>query len=110
MSDDATTLNSSADGELPAAIVKRDDGIYFDAAATPAARLAAAGQIFLGGACFVGLHYAVFTKMVYNCGPELPPTLADRPLLRFADSIEPFPAPRRQLYKNFKIIGGEAEY
>ena len=110
MSDDATTLNSSADGELPAAIVQRDDGIYFDAAATPQARLTAVGQIFLGGACFAGLHYAVFTKMVYNCGPELPPTLAGQPLLRFADRIEPFPPARRQLYKNVKLIGGEAEY
>lgn len=110
MSDDATTLNSSADGELPAAIVKRDDGIYFDAATTPQARLAAVGQIFLGGACFAGLHYAVFTKMVYNSGPELPPTLAGLPLLRFADRIEPFPPARRQLYKNVKVIGGEAEY
>lgn len=110
MSDDATTLNSSADGELPAAIVKRDDGIYFDAATTPQARLAAVSQIFLGGACFAGLHYAVFTKMVYNSGPELPPTLAGLPLLRFADRIEPFPPARRQLYKNVKVIGGEAEY
>lgn len=106
----ATTLNSGAEGELPAALVKRDDGIYFDVAATPVARLAAVGQVFLGGACFVGLHYAVFTKMVYNAGPDLPAALAERPLLRFADRIEPFHPARRQLYKSVKVIGGEAEY
>ncbi|MET0320179.1 MAG: flagellar assembly protein A [Duganella sp.] len=110
MSDDATTLNSSAEGELPAAIVQRDDGLFFDASATATARLAAVGQVFLGGACFAGLNYAVFTKMVYDSGPDLPPTLAAQPLLRFADRIEPFTPARRQLYKKVKIIGGEAEY
>ncbi|WP_229205764.1 flagellar assembly protein A [Duganella sp. Leaf126] len=106
----ATTLNAGAGGELPAALVKRDDGIYFDVAATPAARLAAVGQVFLGGACFAGLHYAIFSKMIYDAGPDLPPALAGRPLLRFADRIAPFEPARRQLYKNVKVIGGEAEY
>ncbi|KQQ39951.1 hypothetical protein ASF61_03820 [Duganella sp. Leaf126] len=103
-------MNAGAGGELPAALVKRDDGIYFDVAATPAARLAAVGQVFLGGACFAGLHYAIFSKMIYDAGPDLPPALAGRPLLRFADRIAPFEPARRQLYKNVKVIGGEAEY
>lgn len=110
VSDDATTLTSSAEGELPAAIVQQDDGLYFNAAATPVACLAAVGQVFLGGAYFSALNYAVLTKMVYNCGPDLPPSMADLPLLRFANRIEPFHPARRQLYKNVKIVGGEAEY
>ena len=90
MSDDATTLEQTAEGDLPAAIVKRDEGVYFDAEATAVSCVAAVSQIFLGGAYFAGLDYAVFTRMLYNCGPELPANLAGKPLLRFADSIEPF--------------------
>jgi hypothetical protein len=110
VSDDATTLEQTAEGDLPAAIVKRDDGVYFDADATAASCVAAVSQVFLGGAYFAGLDYAVFIRMLYNCGPELPAAMAGKPLLRFADSIEPFHAVRRALYKTVKTIGGEAEY
>lgn len=110
MSEDATTLEHNGAGGLSAAIVKRDDGIYFDAAADAVSCVAAVGQLFLGGAYFAGLDYAVFTRVLYHCGPELPPGQAGKPLLRFADSIEPFHAVRRGLYKTVKLIGGEAEY
>ena len=110
MSDDATGLEQIAEGDLPAAIVKRADGIYFEANASAVSCLSAVSQIFLSSAYFSGLDYAIFTKMLYNCGPDLPESLRDKPLLRFADSIEPFHAPRRALYKAFKIINGEAEY
>nr|WP_229259479.1 flagellar assembly protein A [Duganella aceris] len=95
---------------MPAAIVKRADGIYFEADASAVSCLSAVSQIFLSSAYFAGLDYAVFTKMLYNCGPDLPESLRGKPLLRFADSIEPFHAPRRGLYKTFKVINGEAEY
>ncbi|WP_371875597.1 flagellar assembly protein A [Duganella aceris] len=110
MSDDATALEQTAEGDLPAAIVKRADGIYFEADASAVSCLSAVSQIFLSSAYFAGLDYAVFTKMLYNCGPDLPESLRGKPLLRFADSIEPFHAPRRGLYKTFKVINGEAEY
>ena len=110
MSDDAATPEHTAQGDLPAAIVKRDDGIYFDTAASAVSCLAAVGQLFLGGAYFAGLDYAVLTRVLYQCGPELAPELAGQPLLRFADGIEPFNPVRRALYKTVKIIGGEAEY
>lgn len=110
MSDEATTIGQTAEGDLPAAIVKRDDGVYFDAEATAVSCLAAVSQLFLGGAYFAGLDYAVFTRVLYNCGPELPSSMAGQPLLRFADSIEPFHQVRRALYKTVKVIGGEAEY
>lgn len=110
MSDDATALEQTAEGDLPAAIVKRGDGIYFSSDAAAVACLAAVSQVFMSSAYFAGLDYAVFSKVLYNVGPDLPENLRSKPLLRFADSIEPFHAPRRSLYKNVKIINGEAEY
>ncbi|WP_371874414.1 flagellar assembly protein A [Duganella rivi] len=110
MSDDATALEQTAEGDLPAAIVKRVDGIYFSSDAAAVACLSAVSQIFLSSAYFAGIDYAVFSKMLYNVGPDLPENLRDKPLLRFADSIEPFHAARRVLYKTVKIINGEAEY
>ena len=110
MSDEATALQQTAEGDLPAAIVKRPDGIYFEADASAVSCLSAVSQIFLSSAYFSGLDYQVFTKMLYNCGPDLPESLRGKPLLRFADSIEPFHAVRRGLYKTFKVINGEAEY
>nr|WP_229265150.1 flagellar assembly protein A [Duganella sp. 1224] len=90
--------------------MRRADGVFFQADASAAACAAAVSQVFLGSACFIGLDYAVFSKMLYNVGPDLPPALRAQPLLRFADSIAPFPAPRRALYKTVKVINGEAEY
>ncbi|WP_371865464.1 flagellar assembly protein A [Duganella aquatilis] len=110
MSDDATALETTAEGDLPAAIVKRADGIYFKADASAVACLSAISQVFMSSGYFAGLDYAVFSKMLYNVGPDLPDNLRDKPLLRFADSIEPFHAPRRALYKTVKVINGEAEY
>jgi hypothetical protein len=110
VSDDATALEPTAEGDLPTAIVKRADGIFFKGDASAVACALAASQVFLGSAYFAGLDYAVFSKMLYNVGPDLPENLRDQPLLRFADSIEPFHAPRRALYKTVKVINGEAEY
>ena len=110
MSDDATALEQNAEGDLPAAIVKRSDGIYFSTDAAAVACLSAVSQVFMSSAYFAGLDYAVFSKVLYNVGPDLPESLRNKPLLRFADSIEPFHPPRRSLYKNVKIINGEAEY
>jgi uncharacterized protein (DUF342 family) len=110
VSDDATALEPTAEGDLPTAIVKRADGIFFKGDASAVACALAASQVFLGSAYFAGLDYAVFSKMLYNVGPDLPDTLRDQPLLRFADAIEPFHAPRRALYKTVKVINGEAEY
>ncbi|HEX5342012.1 MAG TPA: flagellar assembly protein A [Duganella sp.] len=110
MSDDATALEQNAEGDLPAAIVKRSDGIYFSSDAAAVACLSAVSQVFMSSAYFAGLDYAVFSKVLYNIGPDLPEPLRNKPLLRFADSIEPFHPPRRSLYKNVKIINGEAEY
>ncbi|MRW94087.1 DUF342 domain-containing protein [Duganella sp. FT80W] len=103
-------MEQTAEGELPAGLVRRPDGIYFLADATAVTCLTAVSQIFLSSAYFAGLDYAVYSKMLYNVGPDLPERLRDQPLLRFADSIQPFHAARRALYKTVKIINGEAEY
>lgn len=110
MSDDATALEQIADGELPSAIVKRADGVYFETGASAVSCLSAVSQIFLSSAYFANLDYAVFTKLLYNCGPDLPESVLNKPLIRFASSIEPFYPQRRALYKSVKIINGEAEY
>ncbi|TFW18497.1 flagellar assembly protein A [Duganella callida] len=110
MSDDATAQQQNAEGDASSALVRRADGVYFAADASPAACLAAVSQTFLASAYFAGLDYAVFSKMLYNVGPDLPEKLRALPLLRFADSIEPFQPARRALYKTVKVINGEAEY
>lgn len=110
MSNDATELDYSAPDDLPPAIVKRADGVFFDAAASASACLAAVSQVFLGSGYFTSIDYPVFIKVLYNCGPDLPERLQGKPLLRFADDIESFHAQRRALYKSVKIINGEAEY
>ncbi|MGV7209843.1 flagellar assembly protein A [Oxalobacteraceae bacterium A2-2] len=92
------------------AIVRRGDGAYFNAAATPAALLAAVNDTFLGSAYFSGLDYQVFIRVLYNCGSELPAAMRGQPLWRFADRVEPFEPVRRALYKSVRIINGEAEY
>ena len=110
MSDDATALEQTAEDDLPAALVKRANGIFFKADASAVACGLAVSQVFMGSAYFAGLDYAVFSKMLYNVGPDLPEALRDQPLLRFADSIQSFQTPRRALYKTVKVINGEAEY
>ncbi len=110
MSDDATALEPIADGALPSAIVKRADGVYFETGASAVSCLSAVSQIFLSSAYFTDLDYAVFTKLLYNCGPDLPENVVNKPLIRFAGGIEPFYPQRRALYKSVKIINGEAEY
>jgi uncharacterized protein len=97
-------------GELPSSLVQRDDGVYFRSDATAAACQAAVNQIFLANGYFSGLDYAVFIRVLYDAGAELPEPLKGQPLLRFADAIVPFHAQRRELYKSVRIINGEAEY
>ena len=110
VSNDTAQAEQFLDEGLSSAIVKRANGIYFDASASPLSCQAAVNQVFLGSAYFTGLDYAIFIRALYQCGPELPDAMKSASLLRFADGVEPFPAPRRELYKSVKIINGEAEY
>ncbi|WP_311196571.1 flagellar assembly protein A [Rugamonas fusca] len=110
MSDDALADDELADDELPSAVVRRPDGVYFQADAPAVACQAAVNQVFLSSACFGGLDYSVFIRVLYNCGPALPAGLQNHALIRFADDIQPFLAARRALYKAVRIVHGEAEY
>ena len=110
MSDDALADYPPDDDAMLAAIVRRPDGVYFQADAAAVACQAAVNQVFLSSACFAGLDYSVFIRVLYNCGPALPQGLQNQALIRFADRIEPFLAARRELYKAVRIVHGEAEY
>src|SRR5471030_1522664 len=110
MEHDPHAAPANLDDDLPAAIVKRSDGVYFKVAASAAACQAAVNQVFLASAFFTGLDYAAFLKSLYNTGAELPGAQDEQPLRRFADTIAPFVAARRELYKSVKIVNGEAEY
>jgi hypothetical protein len=107
---DVQAAELPAEGELPSAIVKRADGVFFKGDATAAACLAGVNHYFLAGAYFAGLDYAVFIRVLYGVGAELPQNLKDQQLIRFAGSVEPFQARRRELYKSVRIVNGEAEY
>ncbi|MBY0237711.1 MAG: FapA family protein [Burkholderiaceae bacterium] len=98
------------DAELPSSLLQREDGIYFRADAKGVACQAAINQVFLSNGYFSGLDYAVFIRVLYDAGAELPAALKGRELVRFADTILPFHAQRRELYKSVRIINGEAEY
>lgn len=110
MSNDVPAEHQLEDEALPSAIVKRPDGVYFQADAQAVACQAAVNQVFLSSACFAGLDYSVFIRVLYNCGPELPEGLQNHALIRFADSVEPFLSARRELYKAVRVVNGEAEY
>lgn len=110
MSEHVKAVVTPSDGELPSALVQREDGVYFSAEATAAASQAAVNQVFLANGYFSGLDYAVFIRVLYDAGAELPAQMKGKPLLRFADTILPFHAQRRELYKSVRIINGEAEY
>ncbi|MBB3121309.1 flagellar assembly protein A [Pseudoduganella violacea] len=110
MSDVAPAGQASGEGELPSAIVKREDGVYFQADAGTVACQAAANQVFLSSAYFNGLDYGVFLRALYEAGPELPEGIKGQPLIRFADDIVPFNPARRGFYKSVRISNGEAEY
>lgn len=110
MEHDPHAAPPSLDDDLPTAIVKRSDGVYFKVAASAAACQAAVNQVFLSSAYFAGLDYAAFLKSLYNTGAELPGAHDEQPLRRFADAVAPFVAARRELYKSVKIVNGEAEY
>ncbi len=96
--------------DVPPVIVQRDDGVWFLAGAAPAACREAAARVFLSGACFAGLDYGIFSRMLYGVDPAVPTAPAAQAPVRFADAVVPFPPARRALYKSVKIVAGEAAY
>ncbi len=91
-------------------IVKRQDGVYADPTVLGTTFQAAVDSIFSSGKFFSDLDYAVLTKAIYDCGPDLPRSATGEMLVRFASGIVDFDPARRALYKAVKISEGRAEY
>lgn len=112
MSDDSLMAGPSSGATpppacaLPAGLVKCDEGVYFDAALTAPALLAAVDAVFLSGRYFVGLDYPVFIKALYQIGPALPAT----PLVRLAFDVASFDARRLPLYQGMRVERDSVEY
>ncbi len=91
-------------------IVKRSDGVYVDAGVLGATFETAVNNLFCTHAYFAGLNYAVFLKVMFGHGPDLPRAVNGETMIRFAADIVPFTPERRELYRAVKISDGNAEY
>jgi hypothetical protein len=94
---------------LPAGLLRRPDGIYFDGTAPAATLIAAVNQVFGSQSYFLGLDYPVLIDALY---PLRPSAAAGglQPPVRFAADVVPFDPQRRGLYKAPKMGHGYAEY
>lgn len=91
-------------------IICRADGVYLDTSEQrPLLRLSI-DALFGAPAWLSGLDYAILIKVLYGCGPELPPAAGGAYLQRCADAIMAFDPARHELYKGVKIAHGQAEY
>ena len=93
---------------LPDGLTQRPDGIYLDAGMPLPALQAAVDRLYQGGLVLRGLDYARLMRVLFGVGAPLPPGAGLQ--LRIADSVSPFAAQRKGLFRNVKIREGEAEY
>jgi hypothetical protein len=91
-------------------IVKRTDGVFVDPAAFGPQLQNAVNDVFFNNTFFSGLDYAVFMKVLYDCGPPLAKSKSGEMMIRLADDILEFTPERRALYRAVKINHGVAEY
>lgn len=91
-------------------IARRADGVYADPEVLGTTLAAAIDAILGAGQCLRGLDYPVLIKALYGHGPDLPRDALGRCVVRLADDIAPFPAPRQALYRSVRIADGQAEY
>lgn len=91
-------------------IVKRTDGVFVDPAAFGVQLQNAVNDVFFNNQFFTGLDYAVFMKVLYDCGPPLAKSKTGEMMIRLADDILEFRPERRALYRAVKINQGVAEY
>lgn len=94
---------------LPSFVSKRPDGLFVDPAAVETGDhfLRFVDRVLAVGAYFPGLDYAVFSRLLYQGTPG-----STSGPLRLAADLQPFPPPRRALYKSVKVSadGEAAEY
>jgi hypothetical protein len=91
-------------------IVTRDDGVFVDPAAIGMQLQNAVNDVFVSNRYFADLDYAVFMKVLYDCGPPLAKSKTGELMIRLASSIVDFAPERRALYRAVKINHGVAEY
>jgi hypothetical protein len=91
-------------------IVRRQDGMFVDAAVLGSAFMAAFDSVLRDDNYFTGIDYPVLIKLLYGHGPDLPRTPTGELKVRFASGIAPLPASRRALYRSVMIDGGVAAY
>jgi uncharacterized protein len=95
--------------ELPAFVSKRSDGLYIDPAQTePTQFLAFTELCFNAGKFFRQLDYARFVALLYEEPAKL--RVQYPAPMRFADEIATFAPERLRLYRQIKIVDGEAIY
>ncbi|WP_295999882.1 flagellar assembly protein A [Rugamonas sp.] len=97
---------AAAASTLPSGVLRREDGLYVDAAAPPAQSLAAVHHVYASGAYFSGLDYVALMRALYGVGA--PAELNG--LTRLASQVLPLAPQRRALYKNIKLRRDSAEY
>lgn len=98
--------------DIPNLIVKRADGVFANLVKleSPAVFQASVERIFSSGYYFAGLDYGRFLDLMRNHSAENKSLDGKEPMMRFAADIVEFPPERRVLYKEVKIVEGEAEY
>lgn len=100
---------------LPDFVTRSERGLFINPATMgdPAQMQRFVDRVFSSGACLVGLDYATLSRLLYPKEPTgVPAPPAGKEPVRIADSLRPFPAERRELYKNVKEAdrGARIEY
>ena len=113
-------LATLADGQvlLPRFVLERQDGLYVDLSMLDSGRefIQFVDRTFASDNLFSNLDYPIFLKLLYQ--PESEELLKvaagtqERPEVRFASGIAPFPAIRRGIYRDVRVAsdGSRAEY
>lgn len=113
-------LTTLAEGQvlLPRFVLERSDGLYVDLSMLDSGQefIQFAERAFTSDNLFSNLDYPTFLKLLYQPESEELLKLAsgskERPEVRFASGIGPFPKLRRSIYRDVRIApdGSRAEY
>lgn len=106
---------------MPSFISKRNDGLWVDISAldSPELLMNFVEHVFDSNACFTGLDYALFLKLLFEYTPADIDALlktfeqgGKSPVVRLADDIAAFPASRQALYRGVKLSsdGASCDY
>lgn len=111
--------NLLGDVPLPSFILIQDDALLVDISALDSPELLRrfVDRVFATDACFEGLDYATFLKLLFEAQPhDINALLEDydrrgtTPWLRLANNIVPFAPQRQALYRGLSLKNGRADY